>query len=87
MADTYNNKIKAIGPATGNVKTLALIAADGADATAAFNEPAGITAAANKLFVADTNNHRIAVIDLDDIINGAYRVSTLHIAGLDPPKQ
>jgi hypothetical protein len=29
-----------------------------------FNEPAGITAAAGKLFVADTNNHLIRVIEL-----------------------
>ena len=87
VADTYNNKVKSIDPATGNVETLALIGEDGADATTAFNEPAGLTAAANKLFVADTNNHRIAVIDLDDKTDGAARVSTLRIAGLEPPKQ
>jgi hypothetical protein len=46
-----------------------------------FDEPAGISAAAGKLYVADTNNHAIRVIDL---VNG-NRVSTLEIAGLTPP--
>lgn len=77
VADTYNNKIKSVDPATGEVVTLKLIDETGADATAGFNEPAGISAAADKLYVADTNNHRIAVIDLNRKTNGAFHVSTL----------
>ena len=46
-----------------------------------FDEPAGITYAAGKLYVADTNNHQIRVIDLK---NG-YKASTLVIEGLKPP--
>jgi hypothetical protein len=51
------------------------------DNPATFDEPAGITAAAGKLFVADTNNHAIRVIDL---ANG-NAVSTLAIARLERP--
>jgi len=47
-----------------------------------FDEPAGITYAGGMLYVADTNNHEIRTIDLD---NG-YRVSTFVIDGLEPPR-
>ena len=53
---------------------------EGAQAT--FNEPAGISAAGGKLYVADTNNHAIRVVELAQ----PYRVSTLEIKGLAPPK-
>jgi hypothetical protein len=43
--------------------------------------PAGSSKAAGKLFVADTNNHLIRVVDLAD-----QSVSTLAISGLQPPK-
>ena len=82
VADTYNSKIKAVDPATGATKTLAGTGKPGAsDHPPQFNEPAGISAAEGKLFVADTNNHLVRVIDLS---NG--KVSTLTIAGLQPPK-
>ena len=69
VADTYNNKIKAIDLKTGECKSLAGTGKQGSDDSAsakpaAFFEPAGLTYAAGKLFVADTNNHRIRVIDL-----------------------
>ncbi|MBN1590895.1 MAG: redoxin domain-containing protein [Pirellulales bacterium] len=82
-ADTYNNKVKRIDPKTGTVAT---IAGDGqpgsSDAPARFNEPAGIAAADGKLYVADTNNHLIRVIDLDR----NNQVSNLPIPGLTSPK-
>jgi NHL repeat-containing protein len=37
--------------------------ADGIGASAAFREPGGVCAGANGLYIADTNNHRIAVAD------------------------
>lgn len=85
VADTYNNKIKVLDDATRTCKTFAgsgtTGSVDGADAlTAAFNEPAGIAAASGKLYVADTNNHAIRVIDLAP----PHRVSTLVIKGLAP---
>jgi len=83
VADTYNNKIKVIDPKTGDTQTVAGTGEPGqSDEPPRFDEPAGITAAAGKLFVADTNNHQIRVVDLRDGNN----VSTLAIAGLQPPK-
>ena len=82
VADTYNNKIRVAEPKTGVTTTLAGTGRPGrGDAPAQFDEPAGITAAGGKLFVADTNNHLIRVIDLKD-----GRVTTLSITGLTPPK-
>jgi thiol-disulfide isomerase/thioredoxin len=68
IADTYNHKIKSVDPATGAVRTFAGTGeeghADGQRAAAAFYEPGGLSAAADALFVADTNNHAIRRIDL-----------------------
>jgi len=49
--------------------------------TVPFFEPGGLAAAVGKLFVADTNNQRIRVIDLK-----TAEVSTLTITGLRPPE-
>jgi hypothetical protein len=83
LADTYNNKIKQLDPRTRTVTTIAgggpLAAGDGGGGT--FDEPAGISYAGGKLYVADTNHHRICTIDLA----AGCRVSALDIAGLEPP--
>ncbi len=82
VADTYNNKVKVVDPKEATCKTLAGSGKPGAgDEPAEFDEPAGISAAAGKLYVADTNNHVIRVIDLDN----ENRVSTLELMGLEPP--
>ena len=82
VADTYNNKIKAVDPARGTSVTLAGTGKPGAaDAPAEFDEPTGLAYAAGKLYVADTNNHAIRTIDLE---NG-NQVATLEIKGLEPP--
>ena len=79
-ADTYNNKIKVIVPATGETQTLAGSAAAGrSDDPPQFNSPGGLAAAAGKLYVADTDNHLVRVIDL----GRGNRVSTLRILGLE----
>ena len=82
VADTYNNKIKVVDVAN---QTVASLSGDGepgsGDSPARFDEPAGISAAAGKLYIADTNNHAIRTIDL---ANG-NRVATLTIVGLEPP--
>ena len=66
---------------TGAVATLSGDGEPGnSDSPGRFNEPAGITALGGKLYVADTNNHLIRVIDLK---NG-NRVSTLKVEGLTP---
>jgi DNA-binding beta-propeller fold protein YncE len=84
VADTYNHRIKVVDPADGSTQMLAGTGRRGdSDDPAAFDEPGGISAAAGKLYVADTNNHRIRVIDL----GAGHKVSTLTIRGLEPPKQ
>jgi DNA-binding beta-propeller fold protein YncE len=86
VGDTYNNKIKVIDVERRTCRTLAGSGkpgnADGETGGAAtFNEPAGISAASGKLYVADTNSHLVRVVDLA----GAHRVTTLKIDGLTPP--
>jgi DNA-binding beta-propeller fold protein YncE/thiol-disulfide isomerase/thioredoxin len=83
VADTYNNKIKVIDPTTRVCQTLVGTGKpDKSDSPPAFDEPEGLAVAGNKLYVADTNNHAIRVIDLAD----GNRVSTLAIKGLEPPQ-
>ncbi|MGA2797739.1 MAG: thioredoxin-like domain-containing protein [Thermoguttaceae bacterium] len=82
IADTYNNKIKVVDPIHGDTQTLAGTgSADYAENPPAFNNPMGLSTAGGKLFVADTNNHAIRVIDLDK----DNKVSTLEIPSLKPP--
>jgi DNA-binding beta-propeller fold protein YncE len=86
VADTYNNKIKMIDVDSRSCRTIAGSGQAGnSDANqgnqATFNEPAGISAAGGKLYVADTNNHAIRVVELA----APYRVWTLRIEGLAPP--
>ncbi len=80
VADTYNDKIRAINPVSGAVKTLAGGPGsgwrDGRDSL--FYEPSGLDAAGGKLYVADTNNHSIRVIDLS-----TGSTSTLVLKGLN----
>ncbi|MCE9608085.1 MAG: hypothetical protein K8U03_24630 [Planctomycetia bacterium] len=82
VADTYNNKIKAVDAKNGSSKTFAGNGQPGlADAPAQFDEPTGISIAGDIIYVADTNNHAIRTIDLK---NG-NKVGTLQIAELTPP--
>ncbi|MDA1298137.1 MAG: thioredoxin-like domain-containing protein [Chloroflexi bacterium] len=81
IADTYNHRIKQISLSTLRVLNVAgngkRGTADGRSPDAAFNEPAGLVVAGNRIYVADTNNHAIRVIDLQE-----KRVSTLDLRGL-----
>ncbi len=82
IADTYNHKIKELDPRARSVKTLIGTGkagqVDGGSPT--FYEPGGLSAANNKLYIADTNNHAIRVVDLK-----TKSTSTLRIKGLEPP--
>ena len=82
IADTYNHKIKELDPKRGRVTTLVGTGKPGqADgATPSFYEPAGLTFANDKLYIADTNNHAIRVVDLK-----TKQAGTLRINGLTPP--
>jgi thiol-disulfide isomerase/thioredoxin len=66
VADTYNSKIKRIDPATRESVTYVGSGVEGlVDGTdAEFYEPGGIDYANGKLYVADTNNDVIRVVDM-----------------------
>ena len=78
VADTYNHKIKRIGAETRIVATLAGSGSagleDGTLTQASFYEPGGLSVAEGLVYVADTNNHAVRVIDL-----GEGRVRTLRV--------
>jgi thiol-disulfide isomerase/thioredoxin/sugar lactone lactonase YvrE len=84
VADSYNHKIKQVSPDKKTSKTfLGDREAGDRDDPPRFSEPAGLTVAAkvNKLYVADTNNHAIRVVDLK-----TGKVSKLSLEGVTPPK-
>ncbi len=65
FADTYNNKIKTLDPKTGQVKSfLGGGRGDKVDSVAQFYEPGGLSIDDNKLYIADTNNNKIKIVDL-----------------------
>ena len=82
VADTYNHKIKRISPETATSVTYLGTGRPGwADGqTPEFYEPSGVSVAAGKLYIADTNNHAIRVADLS-----TGEVTTLRLRGLAMP--
>ncbi|XP_036029248.1 NHL repeat-containing protein 2 [Onychomys torridus] len=66
VADSYNHKIKVVDPKTKVCTTLAGTG-DAKGAESAFNEPGGLCVgdSGRLLYVADTNNHQIKVVDLE----------------------
>ncbi|MFQ5796009.1 MAG: thioredoxin-like domain-containing protein [Candidatus Bipolaricaulia bacterium] len=66
VADTYNSKIKRVVPETREIQTFMGSEHGWRDGTdPLFYEPGGIDVANDKLYVADTNNHVVRVIELD----------------------
>ena len=67
VADSYNHKVKRLDPerraVAGWLGSGVAGKADGPGPSAAFREPAGVCAGVDGLYIADTNNHRIAVAD------------------------
>jgi thiol-disulfide isomerase/thioredoxin len=82
IADTYNHKIKLLDPSARSVKSFAGTGKPGQSdgARPSFYEPGGLAVAGDKLYVADTNNHAIRVVDLK-----TKETKTLPIKGLQPP--
>ncbi|MFL6210189.1 MAG: thioredoxin-like domain-containing protein [Pyrinomonadaceae bacterium] len=84
VTDTYNHKLKRLDPRARTVKTFAGTGqpgqTDGAPASVSFYEPGGLSLAHGKLYVADTNNHAIRVVDMR-----TGQTSTLMLRGLLPP--
>ncbi len=78
VADSYNHKVKVVNPADKSCQTLAGTGRpgyrDGPFAEAMFNEPSGLAVHDGKIFVADTNNHRIRIVNLR-----SGQVSTLNV--------
>jgi DNA-binding beta-propeller fold protein YncE len=83
IADTYNHKLKVLDPRTRRVSTFAGTGKPGQTdgARPEFYEPGGISNARGKLYVADTNNHAVRVVDL-----ATKQTTTLVISGLKPPE-
>ncbi|RMF95294.1 MAG: hypothetical protein D6741_11860, partial [Planctomycetota bacterium] len=83
VADTYNDKIKVVDPASRTVLTIAgNDPSQFRDSPARFNEPAGLTCGPDCLFVADTNNHVIRKVSL----RPPHEITTFRVEGLTPPK-
>ena len=84
LADTYNHKIKELDPQRRTVRTVVGTGKPGqADGTSpSFYEPGGLSVANGKVYVADTNNHAVRVVDLK-----TKETSTLRINGLAPPQR
>lgn len=84
VADTYNHKIKRLDPRTGECRTFVGRGEpgyrDGPGGAALLSEPGGLSAARGRLYVADTNNHAVRVVDLH-----SGEVATLALRGLAPP--
>ncbi len=91
VADTYNNKIKSIGLHTRSVKTFAGTGeaglVDGDVAEARFDEPAGLSSARGKLYVADTNNHAVRVIDIVEGTVGTFALEDPQKLALRRPRK
>lgn len=84
VADTYNHAIRRVDPTTGTVRTVAGFAeagmADGRGRDARFYEPGGLSVVGNQIFVADTNNHAIRVLD-----RATGATHTLDLSGVCAP--
>lgn len=78
VADTYNSKIRRVGTETLTVATVAGTGEpgheDGPSGSARFFEPGGLSILGDKIYVADTNNHVVRVLDA-----GSGAVSTLPV--------
>ncbi len=82
IADSYNNKVKVCNPEARMVQTFVGSGVGGAkDDPPQFDEPGGLSLANKRLYVADTNNHAIRVVDTE-----TKQVSTLALQGLESPK-
>jgi thiol-disulfide isomerase/thioredoxin len=85
VADTYNHKIKRVDAYTGSCQTILGDGTaghqDGQGSNVRFFEPSGLSAIADRLYIADTNNHAIRYVALDTL-----QVTTLEFPGLCTPE-
>ncbi len=67
VADTYNDRLRLI--VDGIVRSI----------TTGLNEPIALATDGERIWVADTNNHRIVAITVDDIVQGRDRYTPVSI--------
>lgn len=60
VADTYNHVIRTVDPLTGDTATLPITGLE-----PGFYEPSGLSSDGKLLYIADTNRHRIVVVNHD----------------------
>jgi DNA-binding beta-propeller fold protein YncE len=84
IADTYNHKIKRLDPERVECRTFAgsgeVGHADGPRESARFSEPSGLSVAAGRLWVADTNGGAVRAVNFE-----SGHVTTVKFEGLEPP--
>jgi thiol-disulfide isomerase/thioredoxin len=80
VADTYNSKVKILEPSSRVSATL-VGEPGGWLGYSLFNEPGGLSCAGDRLYVADTNGHRIQVVDLR-----TKTVTTLALHNVEAPR-
>lgn len=89
IADTYNSRIKVIPAGETATHTAFGLGglggyADGDASVAAFDEPGGLSYADGILYVADTNNHAIRMIDLEAGLVETLEFSNPEALVIDP---
>lgn len=81
VADSYNHALRQIEKSSGKVKTIAGNGTAGNSLEPLLlSEPGGLSVSGSSLYVADTNNHRIVVMDLTTKVSRVFEVT-----GLTPP--
>ncbi len=90
VADSYNHKLKTVDPSRGAVRALSGTGRpgtnDGPGNAASFGEPGGLAALGDRLLVADTNNHRIRIVNpktgaAETLILTGVAIPTARVAG------
>ncbi|TSK14751.1 NHL repeat-containing protein 2 [Bagarius yarrelli] len=93
VADSYNHKIKVVDPKSKQCRLLAGTGKSGdtlgpSFAEASFNEPGGLCVAegGTLLYIADTNNHQIKVLDLETKEVSMFPISMVEVDSfISPP--
>lgn len=91
IADTYNHAIRALAPGPRELTSVAGSGvrgwADGAGAEAQFNEPGGIAVGNGLLYVADTNNHLVRVVEPTSGMVSTMQLGNIGAVGAPRPGQ